>query len=72
MGDRRQADKMNPHKLFASIMLVSVAATIASFATSGDLSSLYGMAEILGITLACVGAVLFATRKYWRNARRMA
>ncbi len=71
MGNGRKADEMNPHKLFASIMLVSVAATIAGFASGGDSSGLYGMMEILAITLACVGIVLFATRRYWRNTRRM-
>lgn len=63
---------MNPHTIFVSVMLVSVATTAAAFAASGSMVELVGMAQWLGVTLACVGVVLFATRKYWRNARRMA
>ncbi|MEP0825917.1 MAG: hypothetical protein HRF40_10560 [Nitrososphaera sp.] len=63
---------MNPHKIFASVMLVSIAATVGGFVAGGDFSGLYGMAQTFGITLVCVAVVLFVTRKYWSNARRMA
>jgi hypothetical protein len=72
LGNWRKVDEMNPHKLFALVMIVSITATVGGFAAAGDFSSLYGMAEIIGITLACIGIILFATRKYWKNARRIA
>jgi hypothetical protein len=71
MGNRRKADEMNPHKLFATVMLVSIGATFAGLVAGNNLSDLYLMAQVLGITLACIGAVLFATRRFWKNARRL-
>lgn len=63
---------MNPHYGFISVMLVSLVITVAMFAASGQIVEIQGMAEKLGITLACVGVILLVTRKYWKGARRMA
>jgi hypothetical protein len=52
-------------------MLVSIAVTTGALIGGGS-SELFEMVQYLGITLACVGLTLFATKRYWRNARRMA
>lgn len=72
MGNRRQIDKVNPHYLFVGIALVSIVVTASSMMQSENFDGLYSMAKIIGITGACVGAVMFVTKKYWRDARRLA
>ncbi|GEM_PF-4002267 len=62
---------MNPHHLFIGIALVSIAFTASAVYSSGNTDSLLDMAKTLGITLAGVGVVLYVTRRYWQNARRL-
>ncbi|MEW6603467.1 MAG: hypothetical protein AB1351_02125 [Thermoproteota archaeon] len=62
---------MNPHKLFVSMMLASFGFIGASMAASGEIGQLFEMAKIAGIMAASIVAVLYATRKYWRGARRL-
>lgn len=59
---------MNPHYMFVGIMVLSVAIAIPALAGS----ELLDMLKILGPVLAGLGLAMFLTRKYWRNARRMA
>lgn len=63
---------MNPHYLFAAVMLASLAFTATAMISTGDTSELYEVAKVVGLTGAGIGAVMFATRRYWRNARRLA
>ena len=63
---------MNPHHFFLAITLFSVAVTIASLAASQEIEEVQDMAAILGIAGVAAVVILFATRKYWRDARRLA
>ena len=59
---------MNPHYLFIGIMALSVAIAVPVLAGS----ELLEMLKILGPVVGGLGLAMFLTRKYWRNARRMA
>lgn len=63
---------MNPHYLFAVLMLASLAFTVTAMISTGDTSELYEMAKVVGLTAAGIGVAMFATRRYWHNARRLA
>jgi hypothetical protein len=63
---------MSPHWLFAVIMTLSISAAISHAVGSNNIGELVSMAVILGLALACVGIALLATRKYWKDARRLA
>ena len=72
MGNRRKIGEMNPHHLFLAITIFSVAVTVASLAASHEIEEVQDMVAILGFVGAVTAVILFATRKYWRDARRLA
>lgn len=63
---------MSPHWLFAAIMTLSVSAAISHAVVTNNMDTLVNMVVILGLALACVGIALLVTRKYWKDARRLA
>lgn len=63
---------MNPHTLFMGLAMLSLGVTALEMYISGNYAGLYELGVIMGIAIACISVILILTRKYWRNARRLA
>lgn len=63
---------MNPHLLFAGTMAVSLATTMLYLYTSQNGDQIRNMAMILVPVVIGLATVLIATRRYWKDARRLA
>lgn len=58
----------NPHLIFVGVALSSFLLTLAIL-SSQSTEEAFSMLTILAPVLLCLFAVLFATKKYWINAR---
>jgi hypothetical protein len=63
---------MNPHWFFLGLLAASMAATILYIAETGQTERANVMLVVLAVTASIVGIALAVTRKYWRDARRLA
>ncbi len=62
---------IDPHKLFVSLALLSVSLSVTVLLTSGNTDSMFKMVKTFGVALVAIGALLYATKHYWRHARRL-
>lgn len=63
---------INPHTLFIVLTVTSLAFLIGGLAASGKEEVIYQMLRTFAVTVVVIGVVLFITKRYWRDARRLA
>ena len=61
---------MNPHGIFAILLSVSIPISVLVFIE--DTKEIFDFILFLGVFGMVIVLILILTRRYWKNARRMA